>query len=181
MTADSDRKDVIVLARIETDTVIHPLGLIYLGGALRKAGYQKVKVFNIFKDEIDKTVDEIVKMKPLFVGLSTLTGPQTRYTYDMSRAIKARDKDIKIIWGGVHPTMLPEDCLKEDCVDMVCIGEGEEVITELAASLAAKADLEGIRGIGYKREEKAVINPRRPFITELDRFEPDWGLVDDFG
>ena len=172
-------KNTVVLVRIETDIVVHPLGLIYLGGALKKAGYD-VKVFNIFKEEIGETVRKILEIKPLFVGLSTLTGPQTRHTYEMSRAIREWDKDIKIVWGGVHPTMLSEDCLKEDCIDMVCMGEGEELVVELAEAMSKNKDLKGIAGLGYKSGGKLVINPRRPFIAQLDGCEPDWSLVEDF-
>src|SRR3989338_8001534 len=102
--------ETIALVRIESDIVVHPLGLIYLGSSLKAAGYE-VKIFNIFKDEIEKTVEDIVALNPLFVGFSTLTGQQTKYTHEMSEAIKVRDKDITIVWGGVHPTLLPEDCL----------------------------------------------------------------------
>lgn len=169
----------IALVRIESDVVIHPLGLAYLGGALKRAGYE-VRIFNIFKDEAARTVEAIIDMKPLFVGLSTLTGGQTKHTYEMSKAIKEKDKTLKIVWGGVHPTLLPEDCLKEDCVDMVCMGEAEEAVVELAGRISNGEGLKDMAGIGYKSAGGFVINPRRPFITELDAHEPDWTLVQDF-
>lgn len=175
----SSHKKIIALVRIESDVVIHPLGLIYLGGSLKKAGYD-VKVFNIFKQDIEKTADEIAALRPLFAGFSTLTGVQTKHTHEMSRALKARDKSITIVWGGVHPTLLPEDCLKEDCVDIVAMGEGEESIVELADALSRGEGPDRVKGMGYKRGGKAVIDAKRPFITDLDACRPDWTLVDDF-
>ncbi len=168
----------IALARVESDLVLHPLGLIYLGSVLKKAGYD-VRVFNIFTDQMSETINEIVRMKPLFVGLSTLTGVQTKYTYEMSRAIKQLDPKTPVVWGGVHPTLLPEDCLKEECVDIVCMGEGEEMIVELADCLLEGRDLGSVRGIGYKKDGKFAIDSRRPFISDLDKYDPDWTLVDD--
>src|SRR3989338_6550930 len=145
MTASS--KGAIVLVKVETDRVIHPLGLLFLGDALKKAGYE-VRVFNIFESEREFAIREVLAMKPLFVGLSTLTGLQTKYTYEISKAMKERDPALRIVWGGVHPSMLPEDCLKEDCVDMVCLGEGEETIVELADRLTEGKGAASVKGIG---------------------------------
>jgi radical SAM superfamily enzyme YgiQ (UPF0313 family) len=178
MSASSDNRKTIALVRIESDMVLHPLGLLYLGGSLKRAGYD-VKVFNIFKDEIDKTVDQIIRLKPLYVGLSTLTGVQTKYTYQISEALKNKDRDTLIVWGGVHPTLLPEDCLKENCVDIICMGEGEGFVVELADALLKGGDIAGIKGIGYKNKGALVIDARRPFIADLDTFDPDWNLEGD--
>lgn len=169
----------IALVRLETDIVVHPLGLAYLGHSLKKAGYD-VRIFNIFRNQTDAAVDAIAAMKPLFVGMSTLTGGQTKYTYEMSKALKAKDPSIKIVWGGVHPTLLPEDCLKETCVDMICAGEGEDAIVELAGRISAGAGCEGLDGIGCRKGAGFTVNPRRPLSSELDRYEPDWSLVEDF-
>lgn len=169
----------IALVRIESDVVVHPLGLIFLGGVLKKAGYDP-RIFNIFKEDILKTADEIAALQPLFVGLSTLTGAQTKYSYEISKAIKARDRNITIVWGGVHPTLMPEDCLKEECVDMVAMGEGEEMIVELADCIAKGGDPGSVKGIGFKRNGEHKTDSRRPFIQDLDRYDPDWSLVDNF-
>lgn len=171
--------NVIALVRIESDIVIHPLGLIYLGGVLKKAGYD-VRLFNIFKKDMDRAARELAALKPIFIGFSTLTGAQTKYTYEMSKAVKALDKDIKILWGGVHPTLLPDDCLKEDCVDFVCMGEGEEFVLEIADRISRGISPKGIKGLGYNMGGKAIIDGRRPFISDLDKYEPDWTLLDDF-
>jgi radical SAM superfamily enzyme YgiQ (UPF0313 family) len=173
------RNQKVILARVETDTILHPVGLLYLGNELKKAGYD-VRLFNIFDHEIEKTARSVAEAKPLFVGLSTMTGVQTKYTHRLSEAIKALDKDIKIVWGGVHPTMMPEDCLKEPCVDIVAMGEGEELIVELAGCLSTGGDLGGVRGIAYKADGGFRIGERRPFIKDLDKFGPDWSLLDDF-
>lgn len=179
MAEFSKHKDRIVLVKVEAGMAVHPLPLIYLGDALKKAGYE-VRVFNIFEKERNRTIEDILEMKPLFVGFSSLTGGQTKHTYEMSKAIRQRDKDIKIVWGGVHPTMLPEDCLKEDCIDVVCMGEGEEVVIELAHYLSDGRDLKNIGSIGYKENGEFIINPRRSFISNIDTYAPNWSLLDDF-
>ena len=41
-----------------------------------------------------------------------------------------------IIWGGVHPTMRPEECL--NYADYVCVGEGEKVVVSLLEHIRDK-------------------------------------------
>ncbi len=170
----------VVLLKIECDRVIHPLSTLYLGDALRKVGYD-VRIFNIFEGEIEDSINAILKLNPLFVGFSVLTGLQTKHSARMSHGIKKATPDIPIVWGGVHPSILPEDCLKEEFVDIVGMGEGEEMIVELADALSTGRDLGDISGIGFKEKDGTFrINQRRPFLKDLDSFKPDWSLEKDF-
>lgn len=170
-------KAVIALVIMESDRVLHPLGVLYLGDALKKAGYD-VRLFNVFPEDIPSAAREIAAIKPLFVGISTLTGLQTEKSYEITKAIKAIDKSIKIVWGGVHPSMLPEDCLKDEDIDIVSIGEGEELIVDLADSFLRGSALNNVKGIGHKSGGSNIINPARDFISNLDLYEPDWTLID---
>lgn len=47
--------------------------------------------------------------------------PQAAYAYAIGDELKARGK--KVIMGGMHPSMIPEDCAPH--CDSVCIGEAE--------------------------------------------------------
>ncbi|MDI6760027.1 MAG: radical SAM protein [Candidatus Brocadiaceae bacterium] len=161
---------------------IVPIGCLHVGSALKNAGYE-VKVIHCTELEIDRYVDEIVKAQPLWVGFSAMTGPQTMHSAWMSKRVKAQS-DIPVVWGGIHPSLLPEQCLQEDYIDFVIIGEGEETALELTQRLEGRKDLEGVLGLGYKRREngqsKAVINPRRPFIQDLDddKYRLNFELLD---
>ena len=42
--------------------------------------------------------------------------------------------DTKVIWGGVHPSILPDESIKHS--DFVCVGEGEESLLELVKKLS---------------------------------------------
>ena len=169
----------VILVKIECDRVIHPLSTLYLGDALRKAGYE-VRVYNIFANEMDTSLEEILGLEPLFIGFSVLTGLQTKYSAIMSKKIKARAPGIPIVWGGVHPSLLPEDCLRQDCIDIVARGEGEELVVQLADALGSGKPLGEVAGIGFKGPDGAVtINPLRPFLGDLDAYRPDWSLEPD--
>jgi anaerobic magnesium-protoporphyrin IX monomethyl ester cyclase len=80
-----------------------------------------------------------------------------------------------IIWGGVHPTLRPEECLQH--ADLVCVGEGEDALLELVRKMAGGGDPSGIRNI-WRREGGAIIRtPLRPLATDLDAYPyPDYDL-----
>lgn len=161
---------------------IVPIGCLHVGSALKNAGYE-VNIIHCTELEIDRYVDEIIKANPFWVGFSVMTGPQTMHSAWMSRKIKA-ESDIPIVWGGIHPSLLPEQCLQEDYIDIVVIGEGEDTAIELTQRLENKKKLDGVLGLGYKIKTgcqlELFINPRRPFIKDLnaDRYRLNFELLD---
>ncbi len=156
---------------------VPPLGLLYLGHALRRAGYP-VRIHHILEEELDGAAERLLRDDPLFVGFSVVTGLGIRPTAELSRRVKAAGR-APVVWGCVHPSQLPQQCLAEPYIDIVGIGEGEQTVVELADALAAGSALDGIAGIGYKTPAGAVrLTAPRPMADTLDAFEPDWGLVD---
>jgi len=153
-----------------------PLGLLYIGDALKKSGYE-VKLLHNSPQDIIKCAHEVVRDNPLFAGFSVFTAGGIRSTVKMCQEIK-RLSDIPIVWGNVHPTMLPEQCLNESYVDIIVFGEGEETVVDLAGALEKKKMLSDVRGIGYKENGKVKFTEARPFIENLDKYRADWSLVD---
>lgn len=154
---------------------ILPLGILSIGSALKKGGYV-VTLININEKKIEETAREIAGKNPEFVGLSVMTGRQTKHSAELSRQIK-KIKNIPVLWGGIHPSLLPQQCLEEDYIDFVMVGEGEETVLEFARALRQKNDYGGILGLGYKKDGRPIINPKRPLITNLDNWRLDFSLV----
>jgi len=153
-----------------------PFGLMYVADALLQSGFA-VKIFHETHAYLDEFMRQVEQERPLFVGLSTITGPQLLPVIETSRRVKALK--IPVVWGGVHATIMPEACLREDYVDFVVINEGEETIQELANILAGDAlpFYPGVRGLAWKDNGTPVVNMERPFIQDLDRFRPRWDLI----
>lgn len=116
---------------------ILPMGILSVGSALKKSGFE-VELINITEKKIDQTAILIASQKPLYVGLSVMTGRQTLHSAELSRKIKAISPSLAIIWGGIHPSLMPEQCLREDYIDFVIIGEGEETSVEFSKSCKTK-------------------------------------------
>jgi radical SAM superfamily enzyme YgiQ (UPF0313 family) len=154
-----------------------PLGILSVGSALKKAGFE-VKLMNVTEKNIEKAAEEIISLNPDFVGVSVMTGIQTKHSAELSKQIKALKSDLPIVWGGIHPSLLPEQCLGENYVDYVVIGEGEITITEFANQLKGSRNFSVIDGLGYKKEDKIIFNKEREFIKNLDDYRLDFSLID---
>jgi anaerobic magnesium-protoporphyrin IX monomethyl ester cyclase len=175
----------VILAKLEGEQhslLAPPFGILFLANSLEESGFS-TKLYHELgtKENIQRLVALVAQERPLFVGLSTLTGLSLLPTAWASEAIK-KANNVPIVWGGLHPTMLPEQTLENAFVDIVCIGEGEETITELAAVLREEGQqsekMANVAGIAYKVNGKAVINESRSFIQELDEIYPAWNRLD---
>lgn len=84
----------------------------------------------------------------------------------------------KMVWGGVHPTLFPEEMLSHPLVDAVCIGEGELPFSDLLERLERNAPLT-VENVWHKFSGTVLRNPIRGFNQDLDMLlSPDWTLWD---
>ncbi len=181
MTADQPQRADVILVKLESDKtptrIAPPFGILYLASALEKAGFS-VKLIHrsATRAALEETVREVIGAKPLLAGFSVLSGPSLLPAWEASRRLKKRS-DLPIVWGGMHPTMLPEQTLGEPVIDYVVVGEGEETLVELVRNLAGQAEarpLAGIDGLAWKKDGKIRVNPARAFIKDLDAYSPAW-------
>jgi radical SAM superfamily enzyme YgiQ (UPF0313 family) len=87
--------------------------------------------------------------------------------------------DIPIMWGGVHVTINPDDCL--DHADYICLGEGEKVVVSLLGHLREKGRkiLPEIPGI-WSRHQGRIIRTDNPPEMNLDSLPVQEYLPDYF-
>jgi radical SAM superfamily enzyme YgiQ (UPF0313 family) len=120
-----------------------------------------------FFDIRQNNVRRILEIKPDLIGFSLYTKDYA-WSVEMARMIKEA-ADIPIIFGGIHCTLAPEEVIKEPCLDIVCVGEGEEALLELAEAIENKKPLQGIRNLWFKDKSGQVIkNELRPLIQDLN-------------
>lgn len=159
------------------DMRIAPLAHLFVGGALKREGYEP-KVFHINSENLNKAVKDILSIDPMFVGFSVITGNQTRESANLSRMLKKEKPELPIIWGGVHPSLLPKETVKEDYIDYVVNGEGDSIIIDIARMFEGKTRAEDILGLCYKRNGIPILNGPRPLIEDLDQLDLDFDLID---
>jgi anaerobic magnesium-protoporphyrin IX monomethyl ester cyclase len=139
-----------------------PLQLLHVAAALRERGYG-VRVHDMrLHDSAAFAIG-----RPVFVGITSMSGPQIRFGLEFARRVRTESPGCPIVWGGVHPTLLPEQTAASDCVDVVVRGEGELVVADLADRLASGAPLRDVDGLTYQADGAIVSTPDAEVI-DLD-------------
>jgi len=155
---------------------IEALGVRLLSACLKREGHEVQVLFlrTGFHEEHDEsTLRQVVERTgdSGLVGISLVTMYYKRATQITHRLKK--DLSAPIVWGGIHPTVRPDQCM--DAADMVVIGEGEESFVELVRRTENGEDLHGLRGVWFKEGPKVVKNELAPLIASLDSLPfPDY-------
>ena len=146
------------------------LGLAYIAAVLEKAGHE---VWYLDCSAQQYTVGDCARVlagydKDLDFILLTATTPLINNALAIAAAAKNIFPQVKIVMGGVHPSIMPDEVVAHDSVDYVVIDEGEETMRELADG---KNPAE-ILGLCYKENNQAIKNASRPLIKNLDDIPP---------
>ena len=171
-------RDTIVLYNPAAESFALPLGILAIATYLRDRGLR----FRILDGRLGDDPLAVVGAEPeriLLFGCSVLTGAPILPCVRASRAVKLRYPDIPVVWGGWHPSILPEQCLRAGACDAVVRNQGEESFAELVERLISGRDLEGCAGISFVGPEQSIVsNPDRAF-SDVNGFPPmDYGLID---
>lgn len=112
-----------------------PLWMAYLQAVLKEKGV-KVRVID------EAAGQEIGKIGTEWTGF-TVTTPTANRVYELSDNL--RKKGIKVVLGGPHVTIFPDEALKH--CDKVMIGEGEKTILQVFTGKKKKLSSELIKDI----------------------------------
>ncbi len=161
------------------------LGVQHISSVLKSGGHQTRLFMDplLFDDDVitlrrlSRKLDfkkfiirELKAYNPDLIGMSVVTDFYY-WACEMAQLIK-KEMDVPVIFGGIHPTSVPERVIKKDFVDMVCVGEGEYPMLELADSLAAGKIDYSIKNLWFKKDGKIIRNEVRPLIKDLDELPP---------
>ena len=168
--------------------------LLYLAAILRANDYepiiidlnnavvhsQKEKYLDYCKKII---IDSLNEHKPDLVGLNCIFSGTFPDVLEFARTVKSHSPDVKISVGGIHATSFPREILTNlHDIDYVAIGEGENAIVGLAASIKAKNEnlLNSIKSFAYRDKDGIIrINREKNYIDNLDALPmPAWDLID---
>lgn len=144
------------------------MGLLYLAGALRRAGHT---VSLVQARVIGEVLAAIARDKPQAVGLSATTGLHRVYL-GWARAIRAAHPEVAIVLGGPHATFFPETLEQEPALDALCVGEGEESVLDWIAALEAGGPRACIPGFRIRAGGTILDGGLRPPPRSLDALAP---------
>jgi anaerobic magnesium-protoporphyrin IX monomethyl ester cyclase len=165
-----NRKIVFFFPAFSSQEATAPLGILAVSTPLLRAGYHVRIIDSTITPDFQKRV--IAEMRDaLCLAVSLVTGPMIRETVQVARAVKSMYPDKPVILGGWHPSLLPDQTLAAEYVDIVVAGQGEDALLEVVQRIGADEPLDGIPGVGFKREGRLRLNVPRPLkpIRELPR------------
>lgn len=141
---------------------IIPLSLLAIARMINTQKYD-VKLVNATTDHNYKKKIVRYGREAICVGISCLTGTQIHDALDVATLIKQEYPSTPIIWGGWHPSLLPEQTVLHPCVDIVVKGQGERTFKQVVYHLSNELPLDNIKGIAYKKNDSVFNNPNRAF------------------
>src|SRR5580704_9885342 len=156
-------KPRIVLYNPRAPFYTMPLALMAVGSALDRERYDvQIVDGRLERDPVARVLE--ATEDALCLGVSVLTGSPIRDALNVTRAVRARRPECRIVWGGWHPSLFPIDTLAQAGVDAVVVGQGEQAFAGLVDRFAA-----GERGGG-------VIGPQA--THDINSFPAhDYGLI----
>ena len=159
-------------------TVAPPHAVLAIAAPLLKSGYRVAVIDQRVEENWRRKLKDALAQNPVCIGISTMTGTQISFALQAARLVRDHGRGaVPIIWGGAHPSSLPEQTLEHDLVDIVCIGEGEETFLELTDALSRRRPLNAISGIAYKDGGKTVVTAPRPLCDVETLLPVPWELV----
>ncbi len=138
---------------------------------------------------IDKTRKHIKKTDP-YEDLQNLVdefGPdliamscnEVSYPMGLSLLESIRNNNGLTLVGGVFPTFAPEKVIRNNCVDMVCVGEGEAALAELVDKLADGKDITGTKNLWIKTATRIIKNDLRSLVDLNAIPLPDYDIFEE--
>ncbi len=146
-----------------------PVGMAYLAAYVEQQGYP---VHVLDAEALDFGFQEIMAhitgLKPDVVGFSCTT-PLFPSAVVLAEAVKENLPRTAIVLGGPHISALPQGSLEaSESIDFVVSGEGEESFFELLQAWERSGPFDHLAGVGFKKQGRALINPPRPYLPDID-------------
>ncbi|MEE9614776.1 MAG: cobalamin-dependent protein, partial [Thermodesulfobacteriota bacterium] len=163
-----------------------PLGILYVAAYLEEHSAHDVTVIDSQVEELsyNELGERISSAGPDVVGITAMTMTLIDVMKTVA-LVKGISKDIRVVLGGPHVHIFPDETIRLDGVDYLILGEGERVFKELLDRMDDGPRLREVRGLVFKDgggggEGGEVVNTGTPpVVEELDELPfPARHLVD---
>ena len=165
---------------ISADDEVWNSGMRSISSTLREAGHQTTMIFAgaprvSINESMIRRIAALVGDSEI-IGISSMSMGSAR-AKTLIEGLRPLGR--LIVWGGIHPTLLPEDCTTH--ADLVCRGEGEGFMLDLAERVATGRGFADIPNGAYLSNGRTILNDLRPLITDLDSLPlPDFAFENEY-
>ncbi|MBN1353092.1 MAG: cobalamin-dependent protein [Candidatus Omnitrophica bacterium] len=141
---------------------------------LRSRGFRNTFLIHLFfkygqgitnPGYLKSLIELLGSLNPDVIGLS-LMSIGFNAAKNLSSLLKKHFPDTPLVWGGIHPTLVPEESIKH--CDMLIRGEGEEPFYELVSAAMDGKSAACIENLWLKDNKRIIRNKLRPYMDNLD-------------
>lgn len=174
-----DRKQVYQDLGRDYSAIEPPFWVVVIAAYLRNNGFG-VAVVDSNAENIspEETATKTKELNPLLSVVIVYGSQPSASTQNMTiagkicKALKGKTSS-KVAIGGLHPSALPKQTLKEENVDFVIEGEGTYALKSLIEILrTGKTDYSSVPGLWYYENDLIKNNPKAPLIRDMDAVLP---------
>lgn len=159
------------------DMAAPPMGLLSIGTVLKENGFDVDIVDASLSQDYREMIKAALQKRPLFAGISSMTS-QVPSAIEIGKYVRQISPDLPMVWGGIHPTLFPEQTCKDSLVDVVVLGEGEYPCLELAQAVQQGDSFRRIRGIGCKENGNIKFTEPRE-LNDINKLPfPNFEILD---
>lgn len=146
-----------------------PLGILYLAGYLEARTTQQVTVLDAQVEELDYPGlrARVAAEAPDVVGITAMTLTLIDVVKTVAAVREARPS-ARIVLGGPHVHLFPEESIALPGVDYLVMGEGEEAFADLLERMDDPEALARTPGLVFRANDRLVNTGLRPSIENLD-------------
>lgn len=161
-----------------------PLGIGYIAAYLERELNIETHLFDMIAESpIPNRINDIIRwgvneeslkirlreLQPQLVGISQMFSHQDEIVRGLFRTIKEVDEQIVTVWGGTHPTVMPDSCVRCPDVDYLILGEGEAPMSRLIQNINSGKNPLGSPSLAMvDAKENIIISTEREWIEDLD-------------
>ncbi len=167
--------DILTTRAAQTHRLPHDihLGVVALGTALRHEGFSCEIIDNFRRLPSNaRRLEELLARKPRVVGLSTTFLCDERVIEDVVAQVRRASPTSTIVFGGPTIRQFPE---YRRFADVSVLMEGESTFPRLVRALCRAEPLDGVPGIEFWKDGRAITTPPAKLLDWGDILDPDWG------
>ncbi len=161
-------KQHVLLFNPQSEFYAMPLGLLAVGSALPSDRYE----VSIVDARLDASAEaRLIRdaQSAACVGMTVFSGPSIGRALRLSRELKRKYPSLPVVWGGWHPSILPEQCVESGAVDAVVIAQGEATFRELLEVIDRPQQWPSVAGLCVTVNGKPRRTAPRPLVR-MDQF-----------
>jgi len=147
-----------------------PLGLLMLAGYLEERNPRhKVTVIDAQVEELSypQFEERIRAIEFDVAGITAMTFTMLD-VMETARVVKKVNPECKLVLGGPHVNLYPDETIRFDLIDFLVLGEGEILFSNLLDHLENHKSLESLKGLVFKDKEGKIVRTGLPGIISED-------------